>query len=329
MNRPDQHRSRSRSRKGPRAFTLLELLTVVAILSLLMAILLPALQSARRSGQGAACASNLHQLGIAMHGYHADQGALPPGRGGPLPLIFSAHAHLLPYMGYDAVADQIDWAQPPASFGAPPSNFDGTTNLPAASTVIPVLSCPADRGPRVPGSIFAGTSYAANAGSGETTLTAADGVFFTRSFLRLSQVRDGPSRTAAFSERLMGCGSECSESGVGDVQRALCELPGAATPTGEDCCGDGPANWNHERGAKWIVGNYGNTLYNHALPPNASEPDCTNATQQAARSTARSAHTGGVYVLLCDGSVQLIPQGITMDEWRALGTRDEQLATPP
>lgn len=298
---------------------------MIAIIAALIALLLPAVQQAREAARRVQCRNNLKQLGLALHNRHDVYGVFPPGRGGTLPAIFSAHAYLLPYLEQGNLRNLIDYDSAPTTFSIPGQTFDGTRNRPAAETVLPLLLCPSDGGDgRVPGLAFGATNYAASAGSGTVatgSLAGADGVFFRGSAVGFRDLLDGSSHTAAFSERLLGSGSPAPVGEPASVDRQILEIPGGADTTPSACSSPASGTWNAERGAKWILGNYGNTLYNHFRGPNPPSWDCMNMQQQKAIASARGRHPGGVHVLFCDGSVRFVADAVDLAAWRAAGTR--------
>ena len=127
------------------------------------------------------------------------------------------------------------------------------------------------------------------------------------------------NHTVAFSERLIGNGP--SSAVTPTIARHVREIPGAANTTPAACDARAAGTWFAERGSKWILGNYGNTLYNHGLAPNAKQHDCMNMLQQKGQMAARSLHPGGVTSLKCDGSVAFVADGVTLSIWQALATR--------
>jgi len=305
-----------------RAVTLIELLVCIAIIGTLVGLLLPAVERVREAASRQSCSNNLKQLGLAIHNYHDANRRLPPGRGAPLPVIFSAHAFLLAYLEEGNRMAGIDFTAAPATFsGGDGTVYDGSANFPVASSVVRVFVCPSDPAAgRVPNSPYGGTNYAANAGSGSVaygSLTNADGVFYQNSPVRLSDILDGTSHTAAFAERTLGDGL----LPLADPRCAMLMIPAGGDTTATVCGSPDSGSRYGDRGAKWIVGNYGNTVYNHSLPPNSLEWDCLNTQQQKARLAARSAHPGGLNLLMCDGSVHVVADSIALPIWQALATR--------
>jgi len=309
-----------------RAFTLIELLVVIAIIAILIALLLPAVQAAREAARRISCRNHLKQLGLALHNYHDVHGCFPQGRGAAIPGVFSAHAYLLPFVEQANLQNLVDFSSAPTTFSIGGGTvFDGIANADAASTIVPFFLCPSNGAERIPGSTFAATNYAGNAGSGLVdagSLDNADGVFFRGSRIGFRHLTDGTSHTAAFSERLLGTGEPTPVASSMTADRDVLELPFGADPNATLCADSAAGSIFTERGGKWILGNYGNTLYNHALPPNATIWDCMDMRQQKARMTARSNHASGVHLLFCDGSVRFVANGIAFAAWQAMGTRE-------
>ena len=136
QTRPNDHGdSAIRPKRG---FTLVELVVVIAILSILVAVLLPASQAAREAARRIRCTQNLHEIGIALHNHHSSFEEFPMGglewRGWNQPnrrqLAWSLF--LLPFLEQQALWDKIDTTQA----------FDSPANAVAASNTIPFYICP-------------------------------------------------------------------------------------------------------------------------------------------------------------------------------------------
>lgn len=304
-----------------RAFTLIEILVVIAVIGILAALLLPAMQSVLDSARRAQCMSNMRQIGIALRVYHDAFGSFPPGRL-TYPMVYSPQARVLSYIEQDGIRDLINYD---VSF----ANADLPTwaNATAAQMTISLYVCPADSG-TVPNSGFGATSYVGNVGTGlvdNGNLNAGpiDGIFFQGSKVSTRDITDGLSKTVLFSETVLG-NNVPSVTGLParDRRRELLLLPNTTPTTLQNCSNVSAGTWWAQRGIRWMQGSYGYALYNHYFPPNADAMDCNTASRAYGLTAARSAHRGGVNVLMCDGAVHFIDNGISIAIWRSLSTRE-------
>ncbi|MFO0938962.1 MAG: DUF1559 domain-containing protein [Gemmataceae bacterium] len=323
-------------------FTLIELLVVIAIIAILIGLLLPAVQKVREAAARIKCQNNLKQLGLALHNYEGVYQKFPPGRAA-FPLVVSAQGRILSYIEQDNLGRNVDVTLVPlynsnsASFPLTPGNYL------ASITPVKLFICPSDPmngiNPRAfaitasgtvsTTDLYAGTNYVTCIGSGDGSADntgtwwgqykTSDGMF-GQTPISISGVTDGLSNTVAFSESTMGQGTgDYTGSLPQDAARHVLTLPGSTVTSDANCAAGG--NWSTMRGAKWINGHYADANYNHHLLPNDKRWDCSNASHNPGQAAARSYHTGGVNVLLGDGSVRFVRDGIDAGTWRALATR--------
>ena len=335
-----------RSRPRRSAFTLIELLVVMGIIGLLVALALPAVQSAKEAARRAQCANNLHQIGLAMHAYESANGTLPPAithaiarnYDGSMDKIYggfySIHARLLPQLEQGNLYNSINfttgtWPTNAYNFSIGPNQMAlNAVNDTAMRTRIDTFLCPSD-----PGSFLAtGTSYRGNAGVGPSYGTtfehqdSGNGLFPEDGTIPLAFIRDGLSHTAAFSEKLQGSGREDPLSGDRDAYHTSTFVLDADDVLNACRIAARPSNGRRgfvEGGRWWFWTGRGDTLYVHAQSPNGVVPDCTSAGALPAHGmfTARSLHPGGVNSLMADGSIRFVTEGISNATWRGLGSR--------
>lgn len=183
-------------------FTLVELLVVIAIIGILVALLLPAIQSAREAARRSQCFNNLKQMGLALQNYHDTYATFPPAfinRQG-----WMLNTYLLPYMEQAALYDELN-TRDPMDLATP-----ATLNL--ARTVISGFVCPSDAWTVPTQSKYAINGYTIAMGNYLGVMGPQDfrcsangatvnSVFFMNSSIKMRDITDGTSNTFACTER--------------------------------------------------------------------------------------------------------------------------------
>jgi prepilin-type N-terminal cleavage/methylation domain-containing protein/prepilin-type processing-associated H-X9-DG protein len=190
------------------AFTLLELLVVLAIIGLLMALLLVAVQSVRMAAAKAACANNLRQLGLAFHSYHDTHAVLPPATTHPVESdesdgpardryrLLNWGARLLPYLEQEPLWREIDQLYAKSGSHLAPNQLDQFLSI-----TLHVFRCPSD--PPLSLGLYLPEyeepcTYLGNAGR---STSRNDGILFLDSAIRFPDITDGMSHTLLVGER--------------------------------------------------------------------------------------------------------------------------------
>ncbi len=225
----------------PSGFTLIELLVVIAIIGVLIALLLPAVQSARSAARRTQCLNDMMQIGLGMQNYESAWEVFPPGVVNPTgPIVnapqgyhYSWLAQLLPFLEQKMTHNHINF-----NLGV---YDDANTTVRMVS--MKTLLCPEDIGPGLIDGI-AQTNYAGNYHHTEAPIDVTNsGILFLNSAIRTEDIEDGASNTVAFGEKIIGAGDLGWASGTratlrngGTMIASMAALP-AITPTATDPVG--------------------------------------------------------------------------------------------
>lgn len=320
---------------------LVELLVVLAIVSALAAVAVPAVQRSREAARRLQCQNNLHQLALGCHAHESMHRSFPytaTNYGtviGGVPKSYpsvSPHSYLLANID-PAAFSELDLSDGSwAKSGCPPSSGSRANQLLMRST-FGVFLCPSDRQPD------GGNNYRANLGPGvgifrhtAQSMLPGDpwngtGAFENGRQVPLAEFSDGASNTALFSEKIIGDGDGNSYDALRDRfavgfdivtatnARVICRNYAVASPALHDSYS----------GLTWLFGGWNHTWYNHVAPPNSPTPDCSGGGFPVGGGRglycARSFHPGGVNVVFADGGTAFVADGIDLALWTAYSTR--------
>lgn len=328
------------------AFTLVEMLMVIAIIGVLISMLLPAVQQARHASYRTACANNLHQLGIALHACHDAQGYWPAGITSTAQQLtsgdYSGYLHLLPYMegnnlfqaydfdhawydgpNHDVVTEQIP------SLLCPANRSDGTISLAAESA-----SWSTPLPPQV-----AATDYALCKGANAALVRNSDnlpsgvrGAFDVNSKTTFGRITDGTSHTMAAGDATGGSSAYRPRDPDNPDRPAVDPIHG-------------------DRGGidqAWAVGSTSNRAYPYygsvlavtaqrgygsqpldepmnpgnglVMPTIDGNDNFENRSGRDSVSGFRSLHTSGCNFLFCDASLRFLDENIDAVTYRRAST---------
>ncbi len=321
-----QHRRNS-------GFTLVELLVVIAIIGILVALLLPAVQSAREAARRMQCSNQLKQIALAMLTYESSVGSLPAGAITTVTSSASSNCNLadgvqnvssrapwsvliLPQLEEQNRHDEFDFKSP--FFGLTPDNGTAKTtpNDAAQKKRLGLYICPSAARSHA-SSAVAPINYYACQGGGATPACVGDtpgraffynGLFFNNSGTRIGDIRDGTTNVIMLGETESAPGSNVGSNTFAGTWassfRTAGNVPGSA-------CGGSSAS-----GSCSIPTGLCATMN----PINTPSPGDLNWP-----TTFGSDHPGGCMFALGDGSVHFLSESIDLATYRSLGIRDDGL----
>lgn len=287
---------RTRVRMLPRGgFTLIELLVTIAIIALLVALLLPAVQQAREAARRTQCSGNLKQLGLALQNYESQCGMFPTSTR-PIPTQpggkkAAALIRLLPFLDQGSLFDQynfnVNWFDAPnplliqsqlAVFkcpSTPDSNRLDTSLITAGGVSFSGPRACADYAPMEGiGSLLTGTGLVDKQSEGSPSALQVN---FTQ--CRLANIIDGASSTLVIAE---------------DAGRPAWYIRGRLAPTGTVLPG---AGWADDEQDFFLHGAQDDVL---ATPPGPCAINCHNDGE------IYSFHSGTANTLFADGHTKLL-----------------------
>lgn len=271
-------------------FTVIELLVAMAVIGVLAALLMPAVQSARASARRVACRNQVRQLGLALHLYHESHLCFPPGSfvmgpSFPIQSGWGWGAMILPSVEQKPLYEQIDFGH-----GTAVGN-----NLALIATTVPLWRCPSEIAPEHIHAVPLDDHPPFDLASGN--YCGSEGILSAMSCVRMANIRDGASQTLLVGERMVQAG----ENGT---------LPFTSAWCGQVAFADG-----------YEYRSVPHLLPSRLHPINASpsDPQCFG-----------SRHVGGANFTLADGSARFLNENIDGRVWEALGTaRGGEAVTVP